>query len=79
MELRKINSLTFHNCTLCPRCIDLFCIYLRTNSDLCCLSRLMCYVSARRRGVTYHTCYVVLLLVVVFGSFVGDCTDCGNN
>jgi hypothetical protein len=23
------------NCTLCPRCIYVFCIYLRTNSDLC--------------------------------------------
>jgi hypothetical protein len=29
------NSLTFNNCTLCPRCIYVFCIYLRTNSDLC--------------------------------------------
>jgi len=28
-------SLTFKNCTLCPHCIYLFCIYLRTNSDLC--------------------------------------------
>ena len=29
------NSLTFNNCTLCPHCIYVFCIYLRTNSDLC--------------------------------------------
>ena len=28
-------SLTFNNCTLCPYCIYVFCIYLRTNSDLC--------------------------------------------
>jgi len=28
-------SLTFNNCTLCPYCIYMFCIYLRTNSDLC--------------------------------------------
>jgi hypothetical protein len=28
------NSLTF-NCTLCPHCFIVFCIYLRTNSDLC--------------------------------------------
>ena len=27
-------SLTFNNCTLCPHCIYVFCIYLRTN-DLC--------------------------------------------
>ena len=29
------NSLTFNNCTLYPHCIYVFCIYLRTNSDLC--------------------------------------------
>ena len=23
------------NCTLCPHCIYVFCIYLRTNSDFC--------------------------------------------
>ena len=28
-------SLTFNNCTLCPVCIYVFCIYLKTNSDLC--------------------------------------------
>ena len=28
-------SLTSKNCTLCPHCIYVFCIYLRTNSDLC--------------------------------------------
>jgi hypothetical protein len=26
------NSLTFNNCTLCPHCIYVFCIYLRTYS-----------------------------------------------
>ena len=26
---------TFNNCTLCPHCIYMFCIYLRTHSDLC--------------------------------------------
>jgi len=30
-----LSVLTFNNCTLCPHCIYLFCIYLRTNSDLC--------------------------------------------
>ena len=29
------SSLTFNNCTLCQNCIYVFCIYLRTNSDLC--------------------------------------------
>jgi len=28
-------SLTFNNYMLCPHCIYVFCIYLRTNSDLC--------------------------------------------
>ena len=28
-------GLTFDNCTLSPHCIYVFCIYLRTNSDLC--------------------------------------------
>ena len=28
-------GLTFNNCTLCPHCIYVFCIYLRTNSNLC--------------------------------------------
>ena len=28
-------GLTFKNCTFCPHCIYVFCIYLRTNSDLC--------------------------------------------
>jgi hypothetical protein len=28
-------GLTFNNCTLCPHCIYMLCIYLRKNSDLC--------------------------------------------
>ena len=28
-------GLTFNNCTFGPHCIYVFCIYLRTNSDLC--------------------------------------------
>ena len=30
-----VKRLTFNNCTLCPHCIYVFSIYLRTNSDLC--------------------------------------------
>ena len=29
------NSSTFNSCTFCPHCVYVFCIYLRTNSDLC--------------------------------------------
>ena len=28
-------NLTFNNCTFFPRCIYVFCIYLKTNNDLC--------------------------------------------
>jgi len=28
-------NLTFDNCALCPRCIDMFRIYLRISSDMC--------------------------------------------
>jgi len=28
-------DLKINNCTLCPHCIYVFCICLRTNSDLC--------------------------------------------
>ena len=28
-------GLSFNNCTLCPHCIYVFCVYLRTNSDVC--------------------------------------------
>ena len=39
LKLKKNNSgakrLTFNNCMLCPHCIYVFCIYLRTNCDLC--------------------------------------------
>ena len=34
-------GLTFNNCTLCPHCIYVFCIYLRTNSDLCHLQHIL--------------------------------------
>jgi len=33
--LRAPAGFIFKNCTLCPHCIYVFCIYLRTNSDLC--------------------------------------------
>jgi hypothetical protein len=40
-------SLTFNNCTLCPRCIYVFCIYLRTNSDLC---------PVKQKLIGFYTC-----------------------
>ena len=35
LTVESTNCLTFNNCTFCPHCIYVFCIYLRTNSDLC--------------------------------------------
>jgi hypothetical protein len=35
MVTSSTNSLSFNNCTLCQHCIYVFCIYLRTNIDLC--------------------------------------------
>jgi len=42
MEMKSVYSAVWpgslnNNCTLCPHCIYVFCIYLRTNSDLCLL------------------------------------------
>ena len=31
----SLKGLYCKNCTLCPHCIYVFCVYLRTNSDLC--------------------------------------------
>ena len=39
-------GLTFNNCTLCPHCIYVFCIYLKTNSDLGHLQhKLICFIT----------------------------------
>ena len=51
-------SLTFNNCTLCPHCICVFCIYLRTNSDLCHLQHkvigfnVITFIASLLRGTT---------------------------
>jgi hypothetical protein len=35
LATRRTSILTFINFTLCPHCIYVFCVYHRTNSDLC--------------------------------------------
>jgi hypothetical protein len=35
INLLKPTGYVMHQCTLCPHSIYVFCIYLRTNSDLC--------------------------------------------
>ena len=46
-------SLTFNNCTLCPHCIYVFCIYLRTKSDLCYLQHKLIGFIAEMKSVYY--------------------------
>jgi hypothetical protein len=51
----------FNNCTLCPHCIYVFCICLKTNSDLCLLHKKIGFItemnsvySAVRTGSLYE-------------------------
>jgi len=44
-------GLTFNNCAFCPHCIYVFCIYLRTNSDLCHLQHKMIGFIAEMKSV----------------------------
>ena len=76
------NSLTCNNCTLCPHCIYVFCIYLRTNSDLCHLQHkligfynrygkcLLCGANWVFKGLNRFD------LSVTWGSHGGDHVDC---
>jgi hypothetical protein len=76
-KLACTTSLTFNNCTLYPHCIYVFCIYLRTNSDLCHLQHkligfynpdekcLQCgtdWVFNLLNGELNPTCYLLALL-----------------
>jgi len=38
-------SLTFNNFTICPHCIYVFCMYLRTNSDLCHIIKWLVFIT----------------------------------
>ena len=52
--LRDIpTSLTLNNCTLCPHCIYAFCIYPRTNSNLCHLQHKLIGFYNRNKIVYY--------------------------
>jgi hypothetical protein len=51
-------GLTSNNCTLCPHCICVFCIYLRTNSDLCHLHHKLIGVC----DMIYDMIYILLQL-----------------
>ena len=67
--------LTFNNCTLCPHRIYVFCIYLRTNSDLCHLQhKLMVFITEMKSvycAVRAGSLYIILRSVhIVFMCFV---------
>ena len=54
-------SITFNNCTLCPHCIYVFCIYLRTNSDLCHLQHKL--ISFHNRDLTLYSPVVTICTI----------------
>ena len=56
-----------NNCTLCPHCIYVFCVYLRTNSDLCHLQHKLIGFIAEMQSV---------YSAVRTGSLNNNCTLC---
>jgi hypothetical protein len=67
-------SLTFNNCTFCPHCIYVFCVYLRTNSDLCHLQHKLIGFYNRdekcsQRGTDWFLIYSRLRSVFIYTLF----------
>ena len=65
----RTEHLTFNNSTLCPHCIYVFCIYLRTNSDLCHLQHKLIGFYNRsgeflQRGTHWGPCITEVRLVL---------------
>jgi len=65
------NSLTFNNCMLCPHYIYVFCIYLRTNSDLCLLQHKM--IGLYNRDLTLYSPVVTICTTSIT---FNNCTFC---
>jgi len=64
-------SLTFNNCELCPHSFYLFCIYLRTNSDLCHLEHnLLVFYNI---GLTF---YIPVVTICTTSLTWNNCTPC---
>jgi len=80
-------SITFNNCTLCPHCICVFCIYLRTNSDVCHLQHkligfyntvLTLYspvVTICTTSITFNNCMLCSYCIYVFCIYLRTNTD----
>jgi hypothetical protein len=64
-------SLTFNNCTLCPHCIYVFCIYLRTNSNLCHLQHKL--IGFYNRDLTL---YILVVIVCTTSLTINNCRLC---
>ena len=70
-------SITFNKCTLCPHCIYVFCIYHRTNSELCLLKHnIICFyiidffisnplVTIRTTTLTFRKCTLCVHYICV--------------
>ena len=67
----RTTSIIFHNCTLCPHCIYVFCIYLRTNSDLCHLQHKLIGFYNR-----YLTLYSPVVTICTTSITFNNCTLC---
>ena len=67
----RTTSIIFHNCTLCPHCIYVFCIYLRTNSDLCHLQHKLIGFYNR-----YLTLYSPVVTICTASITFNSCTLC---
>ena len=64
-------SITFNNCKLCPHCIYVFCIYLRTNSDLCHLQHKL--IGFYNRDLTLYSPVVTICTTSIT---FNNCTLC---
>ena len=64
-------SITFNNCTLCPHCIYVFCVYLRTNSDLCHLQHKLIGFYSRNL-----TLYSPVVTICTTSLTFNNCTFC---
>ena len=64
-------SITFNNCTFCPHCIYVFCIYLRTNSDLCHLQHKL--IGFYNRDLTLYSPVVTICTTSIT---FNNCTLC---
>ena len=80
--LDALTTLTFKNCTLRPHCLYVFCIYLRTNSDLCHLRhKLIDFYKRVEKCLLRDTNWVFILsslgfIFIIFSFSAINCISC---